>query len=695
MLLYFDVQNSKAIKSIIEYDYIKKLPPQYSFNILTKDKKSNKKDNEDINKNNNKSKVSSNVHNIQRELINLLSFDYEQNSINEEFQNDPNQEINESEFIKETNISNLNHNTNTNSSLMNGIRYMNNPLQNNNKNNNNSNKINSQMHFNMKFHQINNNKNDNMGYNIGSSIKNSINNTIYNPMNYHINSQVSNDFKNPFFNSMNNSPFIISNPINNINKSNINNSLHIINFNNGANINDRFINDKNYYNNYLNVFSQNKSEKNMSNIPYIFNNNIENQQINIIYDNKNEDNINKINSNINCINNLRNISNRSNINYTKNINYINNLNFINNMFDFNDNMDNMGNISNISNKDISNSLTNKYLNMTFLEISNKLDIIAKKQPGCRYLENLIKTNENSYEIINKIFFKKLYWEKLLELSNDLFGNYFIQAIIPELDSNNLISFTNLVNNNLLKLCLNPHGTRVVQVLIENIKDNKYNLLILLTNYLLRIMEKLINDLNGSFVLMHYAEEVKENDIIYNFLNKNIVEICTKTYSCSALQKFIDLGTNKQKYKLINNIINNTNNLIGSQCGLYVLQFIMNKKDYQTNDRILLKIINNLIKYSKQKYSSNVIEKCLETCSPNAVNKLIEILKNDIIVRELIKDIFGNYVIQKLLIVCPDERIRSHILGIIASEFNELTKLSFGNKLIKKLSIFYPEIKSKL
>ena len=333
--------------------------------------------------------------------------------------------------------------------------------------------------------------------------------------------------------------------------------------------------------------------------------------------------------------------------------------------------------------------------MNLSDITNKLDIIAKKQPGCRFLENLIKTNENSYEIINKIFYPKLYWIKLYELCNDLFGNYFIQTLIPELDNNNLISFTNLVNNNLLKLCLNPHGTRVVQVLIENIKDNKNNLLDSFTNCLSNIMGKLINDLNGSFVLMHYAKIIKNNEIIYNFLNNNIIEISTKPYSCSALQKFIDIGTNKQKIMLLNNIINNTNYLIGNQCGLYVLQFIMDKKIYSINDKILEQFINNIIKLAKQKYSSNVIEKCLETCSPQMVNKLIEILNNEMVIRDLIKDIFGNYVIQKLLIVCQNDEIREHILTIIASEFNSLSNLSFGNKLIKKLTMTYPEIKNKL
>ena len=389
----------------------------------------------------------------------------------------------------------------------------------------------------------------------------------------------------------------------------------------------------------------------------------------------------------------------NNINYNNinNINYINNLNYINQFNDYSqlNNINNIYSTKNFSNATSNNTKDNKYSNMSFSEITNKLDIIARKQPGCRFLENLIKTNENSFEIINNIFYPKLYWIKLYELCNDLFGNYFIQTIIPKLNTNNLISFGNVINNNLLKLCLNPHGTRVVQVYIDNIKDNKYNLLFAFTNYLVKIMDKLINDLNGSFVLMHYAKEIKDNDIIYNFLNNNIIEICTKPYSCSAFQKFIDLGTNMQKLILINNIINNIHFLIGNQCGLYVLQFIMDKKNYLINDKILNTFINNIIQLAKQKYSSNVIEKCLETCSPQMINKLIEILNNEAIIRDLIKNMFGNYVIQKLLIVCPDEKIRNHILTILASEFNSLKNLPFGHKLIKKLIMTYPEIKPLL
>jgi len=427
-------------------------------------------------------------------------------------------------------------------------------------------------------------------------------------------------------------------------------------------------------NNYMNSNIKNSDINNPINI-----NNHNNRIINI--DSNNFD-INKfgkdtstyINKDIAIFNN-KNINNNNNMSYLGNNNNYNQKKFLNKLKN--------------------NSYENKYINMSLPEITTKLDLIAKKKHGCKFLEHYLKTSENSSYIINKVFYPKLYWIKIYELSNDLFGNYFIQELIPELDNDNLISFTNIVVNNLLNLCLNPHGTRVVQILINTIKDNKFGLLIIIKNSLSTIMDKLINNLNGSFVLMHFAKQIKDNEMIYDFLNDNLVDIATNSYSCSALQKLIDIGTNQQRQKLIINIINNTNNLVGNQCGLYVLQFIMSKNNYYINDAVLGKIFNKIIFLSKRKYSSNVVEKCLETCSPEIINKLINIFNNETIIRDLIKDIFGNYVIQKLLIVCTNEQIRNQILGYIALEFKNLKEISFGPKLMNKMIIAYPQIRKYL
>ena len=642
MIIYPDGPNINFVNSILEKDIIKRIPSDYSLNLLTLDQ--NKLENKDTRIKSNNDDIK--VNNIQRELINLLNYETEQSFIQEktekEFQNK--EEFNDkqdySDINNETTDDLINENKESNAELSN-------EMDNNLyilKNKNNYNNIN-QMKIGQKncdIKDINKNKknlddNNNLECNINQNIYNNFNipyvNFIYNIGTTGIN----NDYIN-----------------NNIKNQDINSPININNFNN------RFININ------PNIIS-----------------NLEKQPINI-------------NNNYNNSFNMNNIGNNE-------LNYVNNDNEIFNNIIKNNNINNYyigGNNNNNNHKKIlnkikNNSYENKYINMNLQEITNKLDIIATKKHGCKFLEHFLKSSENKSEIINKIFYPKLYWIKLYELSNDLFGNYFIQELIPELDSNNLISFTNLVINNLLNLCLNPHGTRVVQILINNIKDNKFGLLIIFKNALSNIMDKLINNLNGSFVLMHYAAQIRDNEIIYEFLNNNLVEIATNSYSCSALQKLIDIATNQQKVILFTNIINNSNNLVGNQCGLYVLQFIMNKNNYYINDAILNQIINKIIYLSKRKYSSNVVEKCLETCSPEKVRELIRIFNNEEIIRDLIKDIFGNYVIQKLLNVCPDEGIKNRILGYIALEFNNLKSLPFGPKLMNKIIMSYPQIRKNL
>ena len=642
MIIYPDGPNINFVNSILEKDIIKRIPSDYSLNLLTLDQ--NKLENKDTRIKSNNDDIK--VNNIQRELINLLNYETEQSFIQEktekEFQNK--EEFNDkqdySDINNETTDDLINENKESNAELSNEMDNNLYILKNkNNYNNINQMKI-GQKKFDIK--DINKNKknlddNNNLECNINQNIYNNFNipyvNFIYNIGTTGIN----NDYIN-----------------NNIKNQDINSPININNFNN------RFININ------PNIIS-----------------NLEKQP-------------NNINNNYNNSFNMNNIGNNE-------LNYVNNDNEIFNNIIKNNNINNYyigGNNNNNNHKKIlnkikNNSYENKYINMNLQEITNKLDIIATKKHGCKFLEHFLKSSENKSEIINKIFYPKLYWIKLYELSNDLFGNYFIQELIPELDSNNLISFTNLVINNLLNLCLNPHGTRVVQILINNIKDNKFGLLIIFKNALSNIMDKLINNLNGSFVLMHYAAQIRDNEIIYEFLNNNLVEIATNSYSCSALQKLIDIATNQQKVILFTNIINNTNNLVGNQCGLYVLQFIMNKNNYYINDAILNQIINKIIYLSKRKYSSNVVEKCLETCSPEKVRELIRIFNNEEIIRDLIKDIFGNYVIQKLLNVCPDEGIKNRILGYIALEFNNLKSLPFGPKLMNKIIMSYPQIRKNL
>jgi len=451
-----------------------------------------------------------------------------------------------------------------------------------------------------------------------------------------------------------------------------------------------------------------------SNLNYSMNSlNISNGNIKLVYKGNNQNNQNNLQGNKSLFQKQHSINEKEFLlsSDNKNINLENEIPFqelsnSNNIINFKDDEESPSNKNNLVNQNIipdNNNINinenpempiskNKYGNMSISEITNQLFLIAKKQTGCRYLQKLISSNEND-DLVNKYFYPKLYPTKLIELCNDLFGNYLIQKMIPYLNKDNLYSFTSLIIKHLLKLCLNPHGTRVVQVYLEQIKlDNQ--LLTLFTNSLIPIMPKLINDLNGSFVLMHYATVVPypNNDIIFDFLNKNIVNISVQSYSCSALQKCIDIGNEEQSQKLLENISEHSMFLILNQFGNYVIQFVISKNITAINDKILEGFIDNLIFLAKQKYSSNVIEKCFDYCSNKMKERIINQLSDERIIRDLLKDMYGNYVLQKTLSMIQDQKKKQNFLQIVGSELPNLQYLPFGPKLIKKLVLSFPELK---
>ena len=491
---------------------------------------------------------------------------------------------------------------------------------------------------------------------------------------------------------MNINDISIDKNVNNNDNNNINENSDII-----SKRNSKTSDDNQLIKEIFNIFDSTNSEYNNNFIFLEKDNFIEKKDNNnnIIKKFSNSNNFNNSINSLNILNgNVKLIIKNNNNNNNDLIPNINNNNINNNNNIQESNNNNNNNKNNPSSKQQQPFTSkSKYSIMSFEEILKQLFTIAKKQTGCRYLQKLISNSSTEEDIVNKHFFPKLFPQKLLDLSNDLFGNYLIQKMIPYLNNDNLFSLTNLINKYLIKLCLNPHGTRVVQVFVEQIKSNN-QLLISFTNNLIPIMPKIITDLNGSFVLIHYATVIDfpNNNIIFNFLANNIIEVSRKSYSCSALQKCIDIGNEIQRNLLLESISKNSKYLILNQFGNYVIQFVITKNIVNINDKIIEGFLDNIIYLAKQKYSSNVIEKCFDFCSQEMRNKIIDKLSDENIIKDLLKDMYGNYVLQKTLNMIFDDNKKKFFINIIGSEINNLISLPFGHKLIKKLVLNFPELK---
>jgi mRNA-binding protein PUF3 len=151
----------------------------------------------------------------------------------------------------------------------------------------------------------------------------------------------------------------------------------------------------------------------------------------------------------------------------------------------------------------------------------------------------------------------------------------------------------------------------------------------------------------------------------------------------ALIKSID---KQQQLNIIYLILQNTHQLITNQFGNYLYQSLI----FMNDDCIIVKICeiisNNFIKYCKEKYSSNVVEKLFDIPNQRLLNKIALIIcENSETILDLVTDQYGNYIIQKILNNANCEYITNLILRVISNHYSQVVKTSLGKKIVMKIN----------
>ncbi len=99
------------------------------------------------------------------------------------------------------------------------------------------------------------------------------------------------------------------------------------------------------------------------------------------------------------------------------------------------------------------------------------------------------------------------------------------------------------------------------------------------------------------------------------------------YILKKIKKFIngnkDLAIRKNFLDLIEN---NSLEIIQNPFGNYIIQHILDEWGPNSIKNVIIVIIDNIVSLSMQKFSSNVVEKCLELVDEviNKLNRILEI-----------------------------------------------------------------------
>lgn len=350
-----------------------------------------------------------------------------------------------------------------------------------------------------------------------------INNNNINPSN---NSQTIN--KTEFSNINDNEQ---ANKLNNVFNVNINPNVNLFNFpiikatGQLNQINNNFYNEG--MNNYSNIFKFPQSPMNnmsdqIKNSLFTINN-INNQPQKLIGNNAiNINNTINININNNIINNTTNIT-QPQTPHTISIQNNNNFNY------------------NKGGKYIKQNLN--YAEMDKEELAKYVDILGKDQAGCRLLQKRISEDPS---FSNDYLYHQMI-DRMSDFMYDAFGNYLVQKILENISDEKKKEIINIIEPEFLDLGCNPHGTRVIQKIIEVITHNKD-----LINYFIQVFEKnsinLMKDINGNHIIIKYVFTLVAplNDFIYKQLVDNIIDICTHKHGCCVLQKCIEGANDRQR-----------------------------------------------------------------------------------------------------------------------------------------------------
>ena len=118
------------------------------------------------------------------------------------------------------------------------------------------------------------------------------------------------------------------------------------------------------------------------------------------------------------------------------------------------------------------------------------------------------------------------------------------------------------------------------------------------------------------------------------------------------------------------IVHNAEKFIQDPFGNYVVQYVLERANADDVRMIASKLLGRLASLSMQKFSSNVVEKALQIAPGEVQQDMISELIDKKTLRSLLRDQFGNYVMQRALLASPKEQVHD-VVDAISPHMTEL------------------------
>jgi len=314
-------------------------------------------------------------------------------------------------------------------------------------------------------------------------------------------------------------------------------------------------------------------------------------------------------------------------------------------------------------KSVSMPLLSNLVDTKFPELDQmqgQIYALSKYQQGCRFLQKKLDESnpENTKVILEELL------DHVVELMTDPFGNYLFSKLMEHCDQQQRHDIVEHILPDIMATAFDMYGTQSLQKMIPYLGDEEITSVVnaLKDNAMLLIKHNKANYL-VQFCLDHLS--TKHNQWVYDAVGQYMEEIGRDRVGCVIVKRCIDHASPEQKTKLVEEATTRALALVQDPFGNYVVQYILEKFPYEEkSNKLIRQLLGNVSDLCTQKFSSNVIEKCLKVADVDTRNSMLEEITNSDLLPQLLNDRFANFVIQTALDVADKEHREELVKNIL-------------------------------
>ena len=285
--------------------------------------------------------------------------------------------------------------------------------------------------------------------------------------------------------------------------------------------------------------------------------------------------------------------------------------------------------------------------------------LSRDQVGCRLLQQALDEEGTmaSTLILNEGI---AFWGEAMV---DPFGNYLFQKILEKITAEERIMLIKSVSARLVNASLNLHGTRSVQKVVElcatdeiqypdALDPSEGNASEILTRALAPAAARLCIDSHGNHVIQRILLKLghRHSKFVFDAVAASVGDVARHRHGCCVIQRCLDSPVTEARSHLVRRIVEKSLELMQDAYGNYVVQYVLDVCGDDDVHAVCESVAGKVCLLAIQKFSSNVMEKCLERCTDKVKEMYLSELSDSERIRELMMDPFGNYVVQRALSV---------------------------------------------